>query len=252
MSLPRFFVDTAEENLECGSQVDLSPEDSHHAQRVLRLREKDEIIIVVSSFNRQFRAIVSHSDSVVRAELLSELPAVSSGIAVSTLLVPLLKGSRTEDVADWATELGVERIICWHAQRSVSRIKESDRSRKAQRLIKIVEQAAKQSQGAEIPDISIAGPLEEAIGQLRPDEHLVCLSLTPGARSLGDFVRDVLPVSKKFAVLIGPEGDLTSAEEELAGRHKATFLYLGPRILRSELAAITGIILMNGLSSTLK
>jgi 16S rRNA (uracil1498-N3)-methyltransferase len=151
-----------------------------------------------------------------------------------TLLQGLPRPERMDLVVQKATELGAARLIPVRAARSAG-----DQPPRPERWEKISREAARQCGRAQLLDIAPTSSLAEAVASLAPDTlRIVPWEEAPEAQPLSALV------SGQFAgvvVLIGPEGGLTADEVALttaAGFRVAT---LGPRILRTETAAIAAL-----------
>jgi 16S rRNA (uracil1498-N3)-methyltransferase len=164
------------------------------------------------------------------------------GQAVASLTFALCKGKHNDLVCEKATELGVGRIIFWCAERSVVRVGSREEGQhKVARWRKIAESAAAQCGRRDIPEIHLVTDppaLIEGLTTYAPPNHRrFCCSLGPEALPL----RKVQPLLSPSHLVIGPEGALTTAEEEMFVGLGFERITLGPLRLRSETAAITAI-----------
>lgn len=246
MALPRFFVEFCSKDAVAGSILSLSERDAHHASNVLRLLPLQNVVVVIvpdgKTFLGQICTVEKRKVTVTLISEKTERPSSSKG--VTCLICPLLKGSRNEQIVDWATELGVERIVFWHATRSVVRIKPEDFSAKTARWQNIAEDGAKQCQGTWVPQVKLVKGIDEALYEHFSNEMLVSLSLGAQAKPLSD-VPILEDPFRSYALILGPEGDLTPEEEETIKENGGHFLTLGTRVLRSELAAVSGLIILS-------
>lgn len=187
----------------------LSPRESRHAARVLRLAAGERVTLFDS--RETWIGEVESLEGRVRVRLIERLPEPS--IPAVTVAAALPKGGRLDWMVEKLAELGVREIMPVRFARSVVVMSDSRR----RRLERIAVAAAKQS-GA--PVLSI-GP-ERGVEEIPADALLV----TPGAT-------EPLPRGGG-TVVVGPEGGLTAAEEaRFARRHT-----LGSTILRIETAAV--------------
>ena len=138
-------------------------------------------------------------------------PEVAVGFAV-------LKGGRPEHIVQKLTELGVDRIVAFAAERSVVRWDEANAARQVERWRRVAREAVMQCRRLWLPHLE---PVR-AFGDL--DLSGAALAV-PGGRALAP--------GENF-VLIGPEGGWTGTELAAATRHVG----LGPHVLRAETAAI--------------
>ncbi len=202
---------------------ELTRDDRHHLERVLRKRNGDEVELTDGRGGRRrarFGAIVEPVGPIVHEPRPTPL--------VTVAFCPV-KGDRPEWAVQKLTELGVDRIVAIEASRSVVRWDAVRRSHALERWQRVAREAVTQCRRSWMPEI--VGPLDlgQAIEALGP----VALAAPGGA-----------PVSLRHpAILIGPEGGWTDEELEAA---PAT-VGLGPHVLRTETAAVTAGALLSAL-----
>ena len=193
---------------------ELTNDDAHHLQRVLRLRDGERV--TASDGRGNWRACrIDGSGLVVDGEIESE--SVTMPVAV---LFALSKGDKPEIVVQKLTELGVSRIVPFVAERSVVRWDDEKSQRNVDRLRKVAREAAMQSRQVRLPIVDDVRPtLSEAI-----DAVGGAVLAEPGGSPIGGSVR---------SVAVGPEGGFTPSE--LSGRDTVA---LPGGILRAETAAV--------------
>jgi 16S rRNA (uracil1498-N3)-methyltransferase len=135
------------------------------------------------------------------------------------------------------TELGVARIVPVRSERGMV----SPGAHQRKRWQTIAQEAARQSGRAEVPDIANFVALEAALTQttVLADKRIV-LWENEQRRSLDAALADR---PQAVVLLVGPEGGLSEAEVALATRAGFVPAGLGPRILRSETAAMVAVAL---------
>ena len=209
---------------------ELSTTDRHHLEHVLRLRRG--ALVTVSDGRGRHRVMVL-ADPLEAAGPVQSEPRPEPELAVAFALV---KGARPELVVQKLTELGIDRIILFAADRSVVRWDESKRDRETQRLRRIAREAAMQCRRVLLPEIE--APTTFAAVAARPGAALAERGAVTDPRA---------PVT---LVLVGPEGGWSVAE---AGWRPAgtdadlARVDLGPHVLRAETAAIAaGVLLTAG------
>ncbi len=204
----------------------------HYLARVLRVKP-GEALQVFDGVNRVFEARVA---SVGDAALTLELgePRESAGALPVWLLQGLPKADKFEWVVQKATELGVAKVVPVVLERSVSRPK--DGAAKAQRWLKIATEAARQCGRADVPEVPAPCSLEAALEGLPPGAQLLVLDEEEKTTRLSAVADAGTPV-----LVVGPEGGLTRGEVELLRRRGARTVTLGPRILRTETAALAAL-----------
>jgi len=151
-----------------------------------------------------------------------------------TLIQGLPKGDKLELILQKGTELGVNHFVFVQMERSVGQLKSERRDKRMERWQKIIEQAARQAHQYYLPQLSIQDSLTEALKEVQADKKII---LWEDSRNS---LERVLPQShpQRMAVVVGPEGGLSSQEVKLAGDKGYDVASLGPRILRTETAGL--------------
>lgn len=205
----------------------LSPEESHHALQVLRLGPGAKISVTKGD-GRIFKAlIIGEEEKRARFELGEEslpqqMPLLHLGIA------PPKSQDRYNFLLEKATEWGVARItplLCKHSER---------RQVKKTRGEKVIIAAVKQSKKGFIPQLDELTPLRQFLGHPPEGVKWIC-HLRPGKhRELTD-----CDWSASLCALVGPEGDFSQEEVEMAREAGWQDLALGPEVLRTETAGLS-------------
>lgn len=210
----------------------LSEEEAHHAFQVLRLREGDAVGLVNGQGVKAQAVIVSISRKGVSVEVtaqeLTERPMRNLHLAIA----PVKNMDRFEWLVEKATELGVAVItpvICRHSER---------RELKTGRLHKLIVAASKQSQRAWFPVLEEAVPLPDFLNSACAGDRFIA-HCGAGEKSGSSALRSC----KEAVVLIGPEGDFSSAEVQLALEKGFRPLTLGDARLRTETAGLAAVTL---------
>jgi len=204
---------------------DLSAEDRHHLERVLRLRS-DEKITVGDGAGRWRWCRLGGSGGP-----LSPLSGVFTDPRPEptlTVALALTKGHRPELAVQKLTEIGIDRIALFSARRSVARWNPERAIHHLDRLRRVAREAASQSRRVWLPVIEPVVDFEEVAG--RPGAVMAERNGRPLA------VPDLL-------VMIGPEGGWDPAELESGPPQVG----LGPGVLRAETAALAAGVILCGL-----
>lgn len=219
-----------------GEIVRLLPEEARHACQVLRLRA-GEAICAVDEAGRRFEAEIAEiSRDACAARLIAELPSNEPELRV-TLYQGLPKSDKLDLIVQKLTELGAARVVPVKMDRCVVKFDARDGEKRRARLEKIAREAAKQCRRARAPQIEAPRSWREIEEDLRAhelllvpweDEHALGLKQ---ARDQNERVRDL-------GVVIGPEGGMGGDEVEYLRKLGAQTVTLGPRILRTETAAV--------------
>ncbi|HEY0944753.1 MAG TPA: RsmE family RNA methyltransferase [Opitutaceae bacterium] len=224
-------------------EIRLSPEESHHLITVNRARAGDPVVAFDGRGSEWLCALLNDRKNAAVLRVRSARTAVPLPYEI-TLAQALPKGPVMDAIVRKATEIGVARIVPLESERTQVHL-DSDRSdKKIEKWQVATLEAAKQCGNPWLPEIApvqkIAVLIETAAAE-GYDLKLIA-SLHPGARSLrpvlAAFARAHGRPARKVLWLIGPEGDFTPAEMELAARAGFEPITLGPLVLRCETAAI--------------
>jgi 16S rRNA (uracil1498-N3)-methyltransferase len=233
--MPRVFLPP---ELLAGESVTIEGEAQHYLTRVLRL-ERGDTLVVFDGQGTEIDARVEATSSRTTTLALGKRREVRLTTAAITLLQAVPKGERMELVVQKATELGVVRIQPVVTSRSVVQPGADGRLK---RWRTIAQEAARQCGRAEIPVIdeprALGDALEEQIAS--PSARLLVWEAAVGAPLRRALAGDEPAVT----LLVGPEGGLSAPEAASAVAAGFRAVGLGPRILRSETAAIVAVALV--------
>jgi 16S rRNA (uracil1498-N3)-methyltransferase len=231
--LTRVFVQTP---LSAGSNVALEGTAANHVMRVLRLREGDALTLFDGRGGEYGARITGFRKDSVQVEVREHRDVERESALDITLAQGISRGERMDLVMQKATELGVTRIVPMITERTVVKLDERQAERKWEHWRAIVISACEQSGRNRVPEISSPVAYYEAIAKTIP-ASLTRLLLSPSGTLR---VRD-LGEPKQVAVLIGPEGGLSENEQEAAVAAGFQQVRMGPRILRTETAALAAL-----------
>jgi 16S rRNA (uracil1498-N3)-methyltransferase len=219
---------------------------ANHIMRVLRLREGDALTLFDGRGGEYGARLTGFRKDAVLADVLEHRAIERESALDLTLLQGVSRGERMDWVMQKATELGVRRIVPMLTERSVVRLDERQSERKHEHWRAIVIAACEQCGRNRVPEVSPPMDFFDALpelGTVSPqspgglDVILTRLVLSPG----GSLRVRGLRGPRAIALLIGPEGGLSEAELEAAIRAGFQPVQLGPRILRTETAAIAAL-----------
>jgi 16S rRNA (uracil1498-N3)-methyltransferase len=164
----------------------------------------------------------------------------------SPLRITLVQGVSRGERMDWtlqkATELGIAAIAPVLTARSVVRLDSKQAEKKQTHWRGIVIGACEQCGRARVPAVGAAIPLREYFANTRKDGMRLVLSPVAPASLAG-----IASLPSKVELLIGPEGGLD--DDELIAAQTAGFtpVRLGPRVLRTETAAVVALTVLQAL-----
>lgn len=208
----------------------LPESDSQHAVRVLRMQAGDSVEVVDGRGNLyRCRLAVAHAK---RAQLeiveTVQLPKVWPN-RITVAVAPTKHNDRMEWLVEKLVEVGVDRIVPLRCDRS------ERKEIKTERLEKIAVSAMKQSLKAALPQIDDMMPIKEFIRSVDDTQRFVAYCDDRVERRL--FAKNYRP-GADVTLLIGPEGDFSPSEIELALDCGFVAVTLGDNRLRTETAAL--------------
>jgi len=236
MRAARFFIDAP---LALGTLIELPPRMAHHALRVLRLRDRDSIVL----FNGQGGEFAARLE-IDGSRVVAEIHASDAVERESPLSVTLVHAWIATDKLDWVVEksieLGVHSIVLTPSQRAVVRVTGDRLAKKLDRLRELIVGACAQCGRNRIPQIEAAATLADALRAGQSDGAIGVLLEPNAALSLSEAELS----NRRVALAVGPEGGFDDAELELARRLGYRAHRLGPRILRTETAGLAALAAM--------
>ena len=226
----RFFATRLDED-----RALLPPEEAQHALRVLRMQPGDACQALLEG--KVYAAVMLETAPQAVLQLEDELPSPEPSVRV-TLYQGIPKGDKMDFIVQKCTEAGVCRIVPVELSRCVARWDKKDAAKKQARLQRIAAEAAKQSGRAITPEIGL--PI--SLGSLCEELKGFPLALVPWEEERGNGIRAKWQNEKSAAIVIGPEGGISSDEMEQMAAAGAVPVTLGPRILRTETAGLAALI----------
>jgi 16S rRNA (uracil1498-N3)-methyltransferase len=231
--MPRLFIEPSRLREEI---LIISGEDHRYLTRVLRLAVGDRVVLFDGHGVEAEGEIIRVGPRALELKRGEPRETVVSTRPELTLVQALTKGDKLDLVVQKATELGVNRIIPVTSARSVPRLEAMRALGRRARWQKIARDAARQSGRTDVPEIEPVTSLETALRAAPSTAFKVML--WEGARAHG--LRDVIPKQRpsQMVIVTGPEGGFAADEVEAARAAGFEVCGLGPRILRTETAAL--------------
>ena len=217
----------------------LDQDESGHCVKVLRHRSGDEISVIDGCGTLYRCRITTDSPKGVEAMVLdSEHGWGSHPYRLHMAVCPTKNNDRYEWFAEKACEIGLDEVspvIGEHSERRVF---------KTARLEKILVSAAKQSLKGAVPTVNEPVSVKDFINGHGTDDSLKLIAYCFENEEVPRrSIKEVLEgfEGKDIVVLIGPEGDFSPSEAELALANGFIPVHLGPSRLRTETAALTAV-----------
>lgn len=196
-----------------------------------------QIITLVGPKHRYFRGrLTAVSDSAAKVVPFAELPfPVESPLSI-TVFQALPEKERFELILQKLTEIGVCRIVPFQSIRSTTLSERETSQKKAHRWPSILLKASRQCRRAMIPELAPVVEWSQVLDEMSASQESLLFFEKQGPEGLGRILRQKQPGS--LALIIGPEGGFCETEVLSAQEKGARIVSLGPRILRTETAAI--------------
>jgi 16S rRNA (uracil1498-N3)-methyltransferase len=225
-----------------GDSIALSGAEGRHAATVRRLSVGERADVTDGAGTIAECVVVGVRPGGIELAVLAkrvEPPAEPRIVVVQA--IP--KGDRAELAVEIMTEVGVDAVVAWQAERCVARWR-ADRADKAlARWRATAREAAKQSRRAWIPEVT--GPEETSAIARRVAAAGLAVLLDPDAPAALGSIR--MQDHGKIVVIVGPEGGVSPAEADSLARAGAVSARLGPTVLRSSSAgAVAAAVVMGG------
>ncbi|HMM00592.1 MAG TPA: RsmE family RNA methyltransferase [Bacilli bacterium] len=238
--MQRYFVQDIKNNQE----IAFTREDEFHILRVMRFKVHQRLEVVFE--NKLFLGEIINVNplkAIVREPLFEN----SENESDVTILFALAKAEKPDLVIQKCTELGIKRVILFASEHSVVKIDASRIENKRNRYMTIAKEASEQCHRLAIPEIIGPMSLKEALSYDRSKHRFVCDTTQAEDGKIWSIKAAQASVEARdsIAVAIGPEGGFSPSEIALFHQMKFASLSLGPRILRSETAAITAAALFS-------
>lgn len=218
-----------------GQTIPLSETAAQHVGVVLRLNVGAKITLFRGD-NHEFDAVVhSIQKKQIFVTIESKLLVNRESPRRIHLAQSIAKGDKMEWIIQKAVELGVASITPLLSERCVVRLDEQRLEKKLHQWQAIAISACEQSGRNQIPMINPACSFEQHLNQCSAQYQWM---LSPEAHESWPTLSDE---SAELALLVGPEGGFSPQELALAHSHQIQGIRLGPRILRTETAAVTAL-----------
>lgn len=239
MPLKRLYV---AERLAAGAELRLGGEAARYLGRVLRLRAGETVHVFNGDDGEWSATIRRFGKDRVTLSVQDAIHNVAEPQLRIHLVQGISRGERMDFVVQKATELGVDRITPVLTAHGVVKLDGKRAERRREHWRRVAESACEQSGRVNPPRVDTPLPLNDWLGEAGQGTASR-LILSPGA---GKSLTDVEPAGG-LCLLIGPEGGFSEREYDDARVSGFEAVSLGPRILRTETAAVAALAIAQGL-----
>lgn len=217
-----------------GERVHFPADLARQITQVLRLRPGDRVVALDGLGHAFLVELKMMSKQRVDGNILSQQAATGEPAGELILYPALSKGERFEWVLQKGVELGVTLFQPILTQRTLRR---SPGAGRWERWRRIIREAAEQSGRGKLPPLRPPITFEQALAEAPG------LKLLPSVLAERPALEALAQASWPVSLFVGPEGGFSSEEVALARTNKAIPVTLGPRVLRTETAAIVMVAL---------
>lgn len=209
-------------------QIQFSKEESRHIIRVLRKSVGDLLYITNGQGVLFTSEIISADQKSCIAKITSSEVKPKRNYTLHLAVAPTKMNDRYEWFLEKATEIGIDSItpvFCDNSERRVV---------KKERFDKILQSAMKQSLSCYLPKLHDAINFKDFIS--KKHQGIVCIAHCEDSNKTS--LKQIVKPNQDITILIGPEGDFSNGEIELAKQANFVPVALGDKRLRTETAAI--------------
>jgi 16S rRNA (uracil1498-N3)-methyltransferase len=213
----------------------LNPEESKHCAKVLRKKE-GEIISVTDGKGMLHKSIITDSNAQrVQFKIESSVKEKDKGYTIHMAIAPTKNPDRIEWFVEKSIEIGVDEIsliLCDKSERAAL---------KTDRLDKLAISAMKQSLKTTLTKINHMVLFKDFVNTTSASQKFIAYVDSANPIQL----KDIAKARESYIVLIGPEGDFSKMELEMAETNHYTKVGLGPNRLRTETAGVVACTILN-------
>jgi 16S rRNA (uracil1498-N3)-methyltransferase len=223
----------------------LGKEESRHLQTVLRVKQGDEVQLFDGQGRTRQAVVAELAKHTLTLSAIAPVVLHPKPACALTLFACVSKGKHMDWTIEKAVELGVARIVPVVSARTIVRIESEDRDAKADRWMRIAEEAARQCGSAWLPEILPPCSFKESLARVKTTTPTFVAALTPTAKPLRECLAQGQLPPAQAGWFVGPEGDFTPEELAQLLEAGAIPVSLGKSVLRTETACLYGLCALN-------
>jgi 16S rRNA (uracil1498-N3)-methyltransferase len=215
------------EKLEDSAAIEVDGDEAHHAIKVLRIKTGEEILISDGAGN-WVRASVENIDKKSFSAKVLERGSEQLKSPKLVVVQGLPKSDRVKEAIEILVESGVDLIIPWQAERSISKWQKDSLSKWQSAAIA----ATKQSRRFTIPEIIEELSLSQLL-EIESETSAILVMHESTTTKLSEVVTSKFSELTEIIIVIGPEGGISESELALLQSAGAYIVGLGPEVFRS-------------------
>src|SRR6056300_141907 len=223
------------ENLNEQSEIILNKGQSHYLSSVMRIKEEQKVLFFNGNDGEFYGMINSIDKKKTTIKILSKKREITDLPKITLAFCPP-KGNKLDFLIQKSTEIGVREFIPIISDHTINRKINVDR------LKKTIIESAEQSNQIQLPNLQNPLSFDSFVNNFSK-----LTILFADINSLNSSLEEIIEKKQSnYILFIGPEGDFSSKEREVILQNKNFKSFsLGSTILRSETAAIAGLVLVN-------
>lgn len=222
------------------SIIILEGQQARHLKNVLRMKADAKILLLDGSGYEYTGVIKEFSGQNAIIEIINKSYQTPKPVTYISMALGFLKESKIDDLIRPLTELGINEILPFISERSVSRPTQDKIDKKIDRWNKISSESIKQCQRSIKPEVSFFSGLEEVLNySANYDKKIIFYEKDNESFLISDYVNSGYIKPESVIILIGPEGGFSEKEVSMALENGFESYSLGTGILRAETAIIS-------------
>ncbi len=224
-------------SLNLNSEIELDEDGLGHLIRVLRFKENDHFVVFDGNGHEYEAVILKATKSKASYRCISEIKRNVESPLYIELGQVISRGDKMEFTIQKACELGISEITPLYSSRCGVKLDEKRQAKKIEQWQKIAISACEQSGRNVVPHVNEITNIDDWYGK---NPQSLSLTLDPKA----SIKLTELDIKDHLRLLIGPEGGLDADEIKKASENNFVGVTLGPRILRTETAALAALCIL--------
>jgi len=223
----------------------LGRDEARHLQTVLRVKPGDPVTLFDGRGHTRVASVAASDKHGLDLTAVGAPQTHARPACAITLFACVSKGKRMDWTVEKAVELGVARIVPVISDRTIVRLDEDEGDAKADRWLRVAEEAARQCGAAWLPEIVQPVAFRASLPLVAQTSPVFVAALTPAARPLREALAGHPTPPAQAGWFVGPEGDFTPAELDALLAARAVPVSLGQHVLRAETACLYGLCALN-------